>query len=105
MSKLREAPLFYVVDATATLVFASESPTDAASSDVLQLMLRAAVAAAKAGATGSPLMWEGRLIRCERLATSGDGERYAVFLERIAAEPPAFGGTVLEEIDISEDQD
>ena len=100
----RKAPLLYVVDGAATILFASAPVVEATSADVLRRMLHAAVESAQAGDTSLPLTFEGQRVRSERLATSDGGERYAISLERTASAPTAFSGTLSDEVDVSEDR-
>ena len=101
----RSVPHFYVVDGTATIHFASKPAAQAPPTDVLTLMLRAAVAANQAGAQSSPLEIAGRLVRSERLATPSGDERFVVFLERARPTLRAFGVTVAGDVDLSAERD
>lgn len=78
--RAREAPLLYVVDATANVLFAS---VDAALSTELSATLQAVVRALKSGRALRPTMVDGRLVRTERLTASVGEDCYAVFLERV----------------------
>lgn len=79
-----DAPYFYIVERDATIVFASKPAREAPPPDVLDRMLQAAVAAVEAGDTRSPLMFEGWLVRSERLESAAGDARYMLFFENLA---------------------
>jgi hypothetical protein len=86
LMKSREAPILYVVDADARILFASDGRAANDVSAVVAATLRAAVRFALAGETRSPLLHEGRLVRVEPLAAAAGFACYAVFFERLAVD-------------------
>jgi hypothetical protein len=84
--RAREAPLFYVVDGTADILFASKPVAQAKPAGAFSLMLHAAIAATREGDASPALVFEGRLVRSERLTTPQGADRYVVFLERMEAD-------------------
>ena len=82
--KSRVAPLLYVVDRNANILFASDGDTGSQYSNGIAGALRDSVRAMQAHDQPAPLLYEGRLVRCEPLAGPQGAERYAVFFEKLA---------------------
>jgi hypothetical protein len=81
--KSRVAPLLYVVDGDADILFASDGDTGSHVSADIARVLRDTVRAVQAH-DPAPVVHDGRLVRCEPLIGPQGAERYAVFFERLA---------------------
>ena len=82
--KSRVAPLLYVVDHNAKILFASDGIAGPDISPGIARVLRESVRAVQANDQPARILYEGRLVRCDLLAAPQGTERYAVFLERLA---------------------
>lgn len=79
----RTAPMLYVIDAQANVLFAPAA-VESEFSVGLEDALRSIAASLPTASNPSPRMFKGCLVRTERLIASAGGEVYAVFFERVA---------------------
>lgn len=79
--RTRQAPVLYVVDADANVLYASVAEEVC---EGLAATLRAAIASLATRGPAQPIIAAGRLVRAQRLAAPAGHYCYAVFFEHVA---------------------